>query len=801
MHQIHLPIRHLAEFLLRTGSIDARFSGLDRGGQGARIHRRLQKQGGKGYKAEVPLSMEMEQGDFCYRLSGRADGVLTQKDGTLLVDEIKTVTTPLAALSAGDNPAFWAQGCCYAHILCCGQSLPGCTVRLTYCQVDTEEIVRFEEYFTAEALADRVRALLAQYERWARLEAEWQQKRNATLQALRFPFGGYRAGQRSMAVAAYRTFQQGGRLFCSAPTGIGKTISTLFPAMKAMGEGHGQRIFYLTAKTITRKAAEEALALLQGQDALCFNSVTLTAKDKICFLPQRACLPELCPYAEGYFTRVNDAVYQLLGPGGTAFTRPAIQAAARQHRLCPYELSLDLAIWCDLVIGDYNYLFDPVVHLQRFFESSGDYLFLVDEAHNLVERSREMYSARLCKSNFYDCKKALPKSHKRLHRALAGLNTAFVALRRQCEAENADTVEAPGLPPGLEKPLESFVAATEIFLEENRGSPWEDALLALYFEVLFYQKIAQDYNQTYTTLLHRRQSDVSVKLLCLDPAAQLDKSMAKGRAAVLFSATLQPLPYFRETLGGGTNAALLSLQSPFSTGNLGLFVASGISTKYADRPASLAPIARLLHGMVRGRPGNYIAYFPSYTYMRQVLQVFKAAYPGVPVLVQSTGMAEEEREAFLARFAQSKGQALLGFCVLGGIFAEGVDLPGEQLIGTAIVGVGLPQMGPQPDALRRYYDEKNGDGFAYAYQFPGMNKVLLAAGRVIRGEKDRGVVLLIDSRFATHRYRQMFPRHWQGWQPMCPETQARQLGQFWHGGKIAGQAAIPEEPEMPPHTE
>ena len=786
MHDINLAVRFLAEFLLRGGSIDARFSGLDRGGEGARIHRRLQKQAGKGYKAEVSLSIDVAQGDFCYHLSGRADGVITRADGSLMVDEIKTVTCPLAGLTEESNPAFWAQGCCYAHILCVQRGLAACAVRLTYYNVDTDEILRFEQEFTAEELADRLQGLLAAYVRWARLSVEWQAGRNASLRGLRFPFDDYRAGQRKMAVAAYRTYQEGRRLFCCAPTGIGKTLSAMFPALKAMGEGYGERAFYLTAKTVTRKAAEEALDLLRKRDDLCFNSLTLTAKDKICFLEERICLPEACPYAEGYYDRVNDAVYQLLGrPGGSTFGREAIEEAARHYRLCPYELSLDLASWSDLVIGDYNYLFDPVVHLQRFFSGEGgDYLFMVDEAHNLVERSREMFSARLRKSDFFAFKKELPKSHKRLHKALGNLNTAFIGLRRLCEEEDAYTLERPVYPAELDKPLEGFVNAAEAFLEDHRGTAHEDALLALYFEVLFYQKIAQAYDDTYTTLLHRYQSDVTVKLLCLDPSAQLDEAMAKGRGAVLFSATLQPLPYYRDTLGGGESARVLNLESPFDPANLGLFVADGVSTKYADREASLLPIAQLLAGMVAGRAGNYIAYFPSYTYLRQVLGAFETEYPGIPVLVQQSGMAEEERDAFLARFSACQGETLLGFCVLGGIFGEGVDLPGDALIGTAIVGVGLPQLGPEPDAIRRYYDEKNGSGFEFAYQFPGMNKVLQAAGRVIRGEGDRGVVLLIDSRFSTWRYQELFPAHWRHWQRMTPDTQAAQLAAFWQqGGK------------------
>lgn len=782
---LSLSIRTLAEFMLRSGSIDSRFSGLDRGALGTRLHRRLQKQGGKRYAAEVSLSYEYTLGDFCYHLSGRADGILTTSEG-LVVDEIKTTAAPLHLVLEDSHPAHWAQGCLYAHIICAEQGLDAISVQLRYCNIDTEEVKTFLRPYTAAQLADFVRDLLAGYEKWARLSTDARQQRNAALQALSFPFAEYREGQRPLAVASYNTYKEGGRLFVCAPTGIGKTISTLFPAMKALGEGYGERIFYLTAKSIARKAAEDAIGLLAAGRPLPFRSLTLTAKDKICFLEQRACLPELCPYADGYYDRLNDALYEILQTQ-TMLDREAVQAAAQKYRLCPYELSLDLALWCDCIIGDYNYLFDPVVHLQRFFEGGGgDFLFLVDEAHNLVERSREMYSATLRKGDFFAFKKLLPKQYTRLHKSLAAVNTAFIGLRKDCEAEGVYTLSRRELPSDLEKPVERFVAAAEAFLEEHRGSEWENELLQLYFDALFYQRIAEGYGENYETLVHRYRSEVSVKLFCLDPSGFLDKSLSLGRAAVLFSATLQPLPYYRATLGGGEDAKLLNLQSPFPPENLGLYVASGISTKYADRDASLGPVAALLAQMVQARKGNYIAYFPSYAYLRSVLEEFWLQSPDVRTHVQSSGMDEAAREEFLAAFSADADESVLGFCVLGGVFAEGVDLVGERLIGTAVVGVGLPQMGPQPDALRRYYDELNGEGFAYAYQYPGMNKVLQAAGRVIRAHTDRGVVLLIDSRFATSRYLAMFPAHWAHWQQADGRSLPGALQAFWQGDTTNG---------------
>lgn len=778
--ELSLPIRHLAEFLYRTGSIDSRGSGFNRAQQGSRIHRMLQKQAKAGYEAEISLAFEYQDDDILYHLVGRADGIFLQ-DETTCIDEIKTVAHPVADMDENAHPEHWAQGKIYAYILANQRNLPAVGVQLTYYNIDTDEVRRILHHFTAQQLTAFMQKTMAAYRRWAVLTLERQSTRNQSLQQLPFPFAEYRAGQRSMAVGAYNTFQQGGQLFCCAPTGIGKTISTLFPAMKALGEGYGERIFYLTAKTITRTAAEDTLALLAANSPapLQFNSVTITAKDKICFLEERNCTPSACEWAEGYYSRVNDAVYEILQQSHV-YTRETIESFAKKYRLCPYELALDLSNWCDCIIGDYNYLFDPVVYLQRYFEGKGgDYIFLIDEAHNLPDRSREMYSASVSKTPFFEFSKQLPTQHSRLRKALTALNKAFIALRHQCEAAGENPLTQADPPSALNRPLEQFLSAAEIFLEEHRGSEHEAALLPLYFNALFYSRMLERYDTTYTTLLYRYGNNVTAKLYCLDPAPAVDACLSKGRAAVLFSATLEPLRYYRETLGNHEQAKLLALQSPFAADNLGLYVADGISTKYAQRSQSLPAVCEMLHAMVQAKQGNYIAYFPSYSYMQTAYEHFIATHPHIPTLLQTSGMSELQREDFLQSFTTANTQSLLGFCVLGGIFSEGVDLAGDSLIGCAIVGVGLPQIGPEPDALRAYYNQKNGCGFEFAYQFPGMNKVLQAAGRVIRSEQDKGVVLLIDSRFTTSRYQSLFPPHWQHWQQTNAARLPNQLAAFW----------------------
>ncbi|WP_418718933.1 ATP-dependent DNA helicase [Candidatus Allofournierella merdipullorum] len=775
MAQVHLSVRQLVEFLLQTGSIDSRFSGFDRAAEGARIHRRLQRAEGKGYDAEVYLKQEYTVKGVEYLIDGRADGIFTE-DGLVTVDEIKTVTVPLEEITEDMQPVHWAQGQVYAAIYARQQDLEAIRVRLTYFQVDEEKIVRFSRRFTANELDSFVEDLLTRYAPWAKRARSWQEQRTGSLQALRFPFSEYRAGQRALAAGVYRTLRDGQRLLCQAPTGIGKTISTLFPALKAMGEGCDGRIFYLTARSTTRAAAEGALARLrENQLELRLKSITLTAKDKVCLLEKRECTPEACPYARGYYDRLRDALWQALDEDD--FTRAKLEELARRFTLCPFEFGLDVSLWCDVIVGDYNYLFDPVVNLKRFFEAGGDHLFLVDEAHNLPDRARDMHSAGLCKSEVFRCVKLLGKGRGKLKTALNRLNRAFIDLRHQCEEEPGHTFfSAPALTE-FDRCVSRVTGPMEEWLEEHREGEAHDTMLDLYFELRQYLRAAEWYDDHFVTQVSAGGSEVRVWQLCLDPSAFVNASLSKGRGAVLFSATLSPAGYFKDILGC-TEAKTAALPSPFDSARLGLFCAADVSTRYKDRAQSLEAIARYLHAMAAGQKGNYIAFFPSYSYLAQVREVFCRLFPEVETLVQEAGMDDSAREDFLARFTPAA--ALLGFGVLGGVFGEGVDLVGRRLIGAAIVGVGLPQVGPRQEMLRRYFDQTRGDGFDYAYRFPGFNKVLQAAGRVIRTAEDKGVVLLIDDRFAAAGYRQLFPEQWRHCRYLYgPEELAEQLSAFW----------------------
>ncbi len=778
-NQVNLSVRQLVEFILRSGDIDSRYVEKDRMYEGAKAHRRIQKENSKAfsdYESEVALSAEIADGEISYTLEGRADGIY--RDGAVtVVDEIKTTVLSLEMIEEDFNETHWAQAKCYAYLYASQNGLDEMAVQMTYFNLDTQEIKRFQRRFFFSELQSFLFELLQKYSVWARFTLRWKALRDQSIQELQFPFAQYREGQRRLAVGTYRTISRKGKLFVQAPTGIGKTISTVFPAVKAMGEGKTSKIFYLTAKTVTRQVAEEAVNRMRSGN-LRLKTLTLTAKEKICFCEKPVCRPGSCEYAQGHYDRINDAILDALNDGDE-FTRNTVEAFARKHRVCPFELSLDLSLWVDCVVCDYNYVFDPRAYLRRFFaENDGDYAFLIDEAHNLVDRSREMFSSELHQAHFRNVKKGYKGRSKALDRILNKLNRFMLNTRKTCgEREH---LVSTGIPEELPELLTKYVSVCEALLKENRELGEDNDFLALYFEVLHFIQISDLYDERYVTLSEARQSEVVVKLFCLDPSYLLSEALKRGGSAILFSATLTPLEYYRELLGGGEDNWMMTLSSPFNQHNLCLLAADYVSTKLRDRERSIPSITELIYTAVTERTGNYIVYFPSYQYMHSVLEAFRLEYPQLGAVEQQTDMTEEMREAFIASFQEDPTRTFVAFCVLGGVFSEGIDLKGSRLIGTVIVSVGLPQLSVQQNLIRDYFDRKNSMGYDYAYLYPGMNKVLQAAGRVIRSETDRGTVLLIDERFSHEAYKRIYPGHWSHGITVHDRNQARRAVQdFW----------------------
>ncbi|NLL04667.1 MAG: ATP-dependent DNA helicase [Clostridiaceae bacterium] len=753
--EIKVSVRNLVEFLLRTGDIDSSFFRVNRAADGTRIHKKIQKAQKEDYRSEVTLKYSIEYDEFVLVIEGRADGIIENNDG-ITIDEIKSTMSPLEMIDENYSEMHWAQAKCYAYIYACLNDLENIKVRLTYCHLDTEEIKFLLKVYSIAQLKEFFGALIQNYYNWAKFAYYWQTNREKSIRELKFPFYEYRKGQRELAVAVYKTITSGKNIFVKAPTGIGKTISTLFPTIKAMGEGHCTKIFYLTAKTITRSVAEEAFSIMRTK-GLKFRAVTLTAKEKICILEKSSCNPIDCEVAKGYFDRINHAIMDIL-THEEELKREIIEKYAIKHRVCPFEFSLDLTLWADAVICDYNYVFDPRVNLKRFFTEKGDYIFLIDEAHNLVDRAREMYSAEVYKKPVLKLKREMKELDPKISKVLGRLNTFMLNMKKLCN-DKGFYVSSEG-DKEIYFILRKFISECEVYFAKNEKVKMGDELLELYFNAITFVKICELYDERYVTYVEKQDNDVKLRLFCLDPSYLLGEALKKGKSGVFFSATLIPLEYYKGILGGSNEDYTMSIESPFSLDNRMLMVADAISTRYVNRERSYKDIVESIRNLTGVRLGNYMVFFPSYQYMNTVYELFCERYPDAKVHIQAASMTEEEREEFLELFTPNPDMTTIGFCVMGGIFSEGIDLKSDRLIGTVIVGVSLPQICLERDIIRDYFNEINRQGFEYAYMFPGMNKVMQAAGRVIRSETDKGVILLIDERFTNRNYLRLFPKDW-----------------------------------------
>jgi len=777
---VRVSVRNLVEFILRGGDIDNRTSGsMDKEAMlmGGRLHRKIQRSMGSDYHAEISLKTEIPCDGFRIQVEGRADGIIIHEETgetEVTVDEIKGVLRDLEHITEPVK-VHLAQAKCYAYIYAGQKGLENIGVQLTYCHLDTEEIKRFEEKFTIDELKEWFDNLIRQYEKWARFQIEWEKTRNASIKKVEFPFS-YRPGQRDVAAAVYRTILRRKKLFIQAPTGVGKTISTVFPAVKAVGEGLGDKIFYLTAKTITRTVAEQAFRTMKDQ-GLSMKVITLTAKEKICFCEETLCNPESCPYAKGHFDRVNDAVYDML-ISGNEMNRSAIERQAEKFRVCPFELSLDISTWVDAVICDYNYVFDPNAHLKRFFSegSGGNYIFLIDEAHNLVERGREMYSAALYKEDLLELKRQVKHLDARLARRLGDVNKLFLELKRECEDyQILNSVSHIALK------LMNLLTEMERFLEEPSGDEIRESVLNLYFQVRSFVSIHDILDENYVIYSELEDNGrFKLKLFCVNPAANLQNYLEFGSGTVFFSATLLPIHYYKSLLSVEKDDYAIYAESPFPRENMLLLQARDVSTRYTMRSESMyRRYADYISRMAECKKGNYMAFFPSYRFMEEVYDQFVHKAEGIDVLLQAQNMDEREREEFLEEFDRERENSLVGFCVMGGVFSEGIDLTADRLIGAVIVGTGLPQVCNDREIVKGYFDSRGMRGFDYAYLYPGINKVLQSAGRVIRTETDRGVVLLLDDRFSRRQYRDSFPREWENCQICSAATLSDYMESFW----------------------
>ena len=774
---VRISVRNLVEFILRNGDLVSGSGTSDKEAmlKGSRLHRKIQKQMGSHYQPEVSLKKDTEYDDLILRVEGRADGIFLQ-DEQFCIDEIKGVYKKLELM---EEPVLVhrAQALCYAWIYLDAHDLEKIDIQMTYAHLDTEVIKRFRETLTRAELKQWYEELTDSYHKWLAYQIEWRKKRNESMENLEFPFE-YRKGQRKMVSGIYHAISKKEQIFIQAPTGVGKTMSAVFPAVRAIGQGMAETVFYLTARTITRTVAQDAFEILRDRGLL-FKVVTITAKEKLCFCDKPECDPEKCPYAKGHYDRINDAVYELWTTE-QSFDRETLLRHAQKWQVCPFELSLDLAVWMDGVICDYNYVFDPNVYLKRFFGEnvSGNYLFLIDEAHNLVDRGREMYSASISLDDVIETRKFVKPYSQKLWKKLGKVKKQLEELRENCGEWKVE--ENAGV---LPISLLSVLGELDQLLEEPPAQEVVDGILDFYFAVRNFLNISELVDDNYVVYTAFDENGrFYMKLFCVNPAENLQKCLDKGNSTVFFSATLLPLQYYRKMLSTRSENFGMYVESPFEQKKRCLMICRDVSSKYTRRGyEEYRKIAEYIARMSWQKKGNYMVFFPSYRLMEDVYQVYQDEFSvsWVRCISQHASMTELEREEFLEEFTEETEETLVGFCVMGGIFSEGIDLIGDRLIGAAVVGTGLPQVNCEREILKGYYDEKGEQGFDYAYRYPGMNKVLQAAGRVIRTKEDTGAILLMDERFLNRDYRNLFPREWNDACTCTLGTVEKHLQAFW----------------------
>ena len=787
MVPIKISVRNMVEFVYRSGNIDSGYMSGQRARDGIRIHKRIQnmrkaraKKSGGVYESEYTFKLDFEYKGCPFKLEGRADGLIISGD-KITIEEIKSTTRDIDEIEDSPEHWHWAQAKCYAHMYMALFNTEEISIDLTYCNVESENYKTFHHDFKKSDLEEFFYATIEKYYAFAKMDMKRIERRNETARVLDFPFGSYRKGQRELAVSVYAAIKGERNLFAHAPTGIGKTVSTVYPAVKSLEQGLVEKVFYLTSRNTGRIMATDCLKMLE-KGGLSMVSVNLSAKTKICILDEPKCNSTDCPYALGHFDRINDAILDVMVKE-TIITREIIEAYAAKHKVCPFEMGLDLTLFCDFVIGDYNYVYDPTAKLKRYFggEMKNNFTVLIDEAHNMVDRARDMFSAELNFNNFAFVY-SLIKGKKNALKTKAGrIKTILTELSDSLVEGDSGTAATHILPDALYYNLHDFQAQMDIWLGQNQGSPEFAKMLDIYFNVMDFLRILDIYDDSFIMMVTKNKAGrgiyADLQIICLDPSFQIAQCNNTVKSTVYFSATLSHMDFFTGVLGGQEGDFRLAMPSLFKRENLCVMVNTAISTKYKDRERSYGGVVEMIHSAISGKCGNYLVFFPSYAYMEEVYSIFSEKYGSIDAMLQVRGDSGGD---FLENFKADNEETFVGFAVLGAGYSEGIDLAGDLLIGVIVVGVGLPMICLERDSIRDYYDEKNGDGYGYAYRYPGMNKVMQAGGRVIRKEDDRGFILLIDSRYGTEEYLRLIPNEWRGFEIVQNQEKIRDvLKEFW----------------------
>lgn len=744
-----VAVRALCEFTAKQGDLDLRFTPSPTAQEGIAGHAVVTARRGDGYRTEVSLSGEYGP----LHVRGRADGYDACEN---LLEEIKTYRGQLASMPDNHRHLHWAQLRVYGHLLCAELGLEQVNLALVYYEIGSGHETVLRETRGAPELRAMFEEQCGRFIAWAGQELRHREARDAALAALPFPHTAFRPGQRQLAETVFKANSAGRCLLAQAPTGIGKTVGSLFPVLKAAPSQRIDKIFFLAAKTPGRQLALDAAATIRGASPdLPLRVLELAARDKACEHPDKACQGTSCPLAKGFYDRLPAARAAALDV--PVLDRAALREVGLAHDVCPYYLGSEMARWSDVVVGDYNYYFDGGAMLYALAQANGwRASVLVDEAHNMVARARAMYSSRIDRAALRLARAAAPAPVKK-------------ALTKLARAWGEIDAHAPHPYQVLQAPPEKFLAALQGATSAindhlaEQAVPLDPALQEFLFDALAFGRLAESFGEHSLCDVARdgkgNDKDTTVSIRNVVPAPFLKSRFDDAHSVTLFSATLSPWHYFADLLGLPADTGWVDVESPFTAGQLKVAIAADISTRYQHRAASLAPIARLMADQYARQPGNYLAFFSSFDYLAQAADLFARQHPEVPVWRQERRMSERERAAFLDRF-EPEGRGF-GFAVLGGAFGEGVDLPGARLIGAFVATLGLPQLNPVNEQLRARMQAMFGAGYDYTYLYPGLQKVVQAAGRVIRTEQDRGVVYLIDDRFDTLDVRALLPRWWQ----------------------------------------
>lgn len=751
MEKAKISVRQLVEFVYRSGDLDASYRSNTRAVEGTKAHKILQSEMGKDYSSEVFLKHEFEYKDIIFILEGRADGIIIADD-EVIIDEIKSTYTELEKIDENYSDTHWAQAKCYGYIYCFQNKLDQIAIQLRYYNLKDNKTKSIIKEYTFDDLTKFFEGLIDKYLIWAKLSTSWRVTRNESIKGLEFPFGRYRKGQREFAVAVYNTIANKKRLFVQAPTGVGKTISTLYPAIKSMSTKRNSKIYYLTAKSSTKQVAFDTVKIMEDK-GLQLKTTILTAKEKICFKEECDCNPDYCRYAKGYFNRANEALIEALK--GNLFDREYIEKISKKYNVCPFEFSLELSLMSDITICDYNYFFDPRVALKREFTKNN--IILIDEAHNLVDRTRNMYSTELWKEDFLKVAKSIKNDDKKLYKLFKKINSDLLELKKSI-VDNEKYKILEDEPSNMLNNLRKILTLGDEWLTKNSDHKDYNTILDLYFQVLSFIRLSEIVDDNFCYYLEKDNNKFRIKIYCINPSDILLEITKNIGSVIYFSATLTPLKYFRYILGGEKEDYILKLESPFDKDNLNISIVNNLSMKYQAREVNIGALCKCINSTIVKNKGNYIKFFPSYKYMQKVYDEYCETFEFDNIILQHPNMLEDEFNDLINKFHNNNGITL--FAVIGGAFSEGIDLTHDKLIGVSIIGTGIPMVCFERNLIKDLFDNKYNMGFEFAYMYPGFNKVLQAAGRVIRTEIDAGVVVLIDSRFNQNRYKKLFPSHW-----------------------------------------